>query len=375
MAVKTGANVWNESGFVALRGKRIGFIGNHTAVLADGTPTLAALSHSPGVTVAALFGPEHGAFGTIDDTVPDMVEPMTGLPINSLYGKHKKPTPEMLAGIDALVFEMQDIGARFYTYASTLGLCLEACVESNIPLIVLDRPNPITGRHCEGPIADSDRLSFTAYHTIPVRHGLTLGELARLYAAELHCGESVIVAPCDGLTRAMWFDETAIAWRNPSPAMKSLDAATLYPGVCLLEQTNFSVGRGTATPFELIGAPYVQSGPWLDALAALNLSGVSFAAESFRPTLRDYSGIQCHGVRITITDRQALNAVKLGIGLVTTLKTVAPEFESAGVLNLLANTKACSLIESGASVDEVTASWRGDLDTWETRRSTALIYE
>jgi uncharacterized protein YbbC (DUF1343 family) len=372
--VLTGAQVWHKDRFSHLSGLRIGFVGNHTAMITDGLSTLAALVDAPNVKVGALFGPEHGAFGTFDDNVPDLVEPLTGLPIYSLYGEHKKPTPERMAGLDALVFELQDIGARFYTYASTLGLCLEACVDACIPMIVLDRPNPITGTRFEGPLADEDRLSFTAFHRIPVRHGVTLGELARLYAYEKGFGEVVWVAPCEGWDRSQWFDETGVAWRNPSPAMRTLTAATLYPGVCLLEQTNFSVGRGTEAPFEIIGAPYVDSGSWLSALADMDIPGVAFAAASFTPTLRDFVGERCEGIRISIIDRDVVDAVRLGVALAVTLIATQPAFEPQGILNLLANKRAHDLLLGGADTDTVCASWSDDLAAWESRRRQALLY-
>ncbi len=374
MTTLTGAQGWHQDRFVALSGMRIGFVGNHTAVIADELSTLAALAEAPNVAIGALFGPEHGAFGTFDDNVPDLVEPLTGLPIFSLYGEHRKPTQERIAGLDALVFEIQDIGARFYTYASTLGLCLDTCHEAGIPLIVLDRPNPITGKHCEGPIADSDRLSFTAYHPIPIRHGLTLGELARLYAAEKGYGDTVRVAPCVGWKREQWFDETGVEWRDPSPAMRSLTAAVLYPGVCLLEQTNFSVGRGSEAPFEIIGAPYVDAKMWIEALDAEQLPGAAFSLTLFTPTLRDFAGEECHGVRISVTNREALDAVRVGIALAATLIATQPEFKPDGVLNLLANKRAHDLLTDGTSVDAICASWASDLDAWETRRKAALLY-
>lgn len=372
--VKTGAQAWARDGFAKLAGLSVGLVANQTAMVDDDTSTLAALARSGGVKLAALFGPEHGAFGTYDDNVPDLVEPVTGLPICSLYGDRRKPRTDDLAGLDALVFEMQDAGARFYTYASTLGLCLEACQAAGIPLIVLDRPNPITGIHCEGPLADLDRLSFTAYHPIPVRHGLTLGEMARLYAIEKGCEQSVIVAPCEGLARPMWFDQTGLAWRNPSPAMRSLSAATLYPGVCLLEQTNFSVGRGTAAPFEIAGAPYVDSERWLAALSREEIAGVAFAPVDFTPELREFAGQSCHGIRIRIVDRDRLDAVRLGIALITTLKATCAEFDPSGVIKLLANAVARTLILRGAGVDEICASWQHDLARWEQRAAPARLY-
>ena len=373
--VKTGADVFGQTIiFEVLSGRRIGFVGNQTALLSSGIPTLAALAATADVSIGALFAPEHGAFGTFDTDVPDQIEPATGLPIHSLYGDHKKPAAEWLASLDALVFEMQDIGARFYTYASTLGLCLEACTEADIELIVLDRPNPITGVHIEGPCADSDRLSFTAYHTIPVRHGLTLGEMAKLYAAEKGYGRRVIVAPCDGWRRAMWFDETGLKWTNPSPAMRNLRAATLYPGLCLLEQTNVALGRGTDLPFERIGAPYIDAGRFASAINAVAMAGVVATPDHFAPTLREFSGEECHGVRLSITDREAFNAVTLGLTLINVLMKLCPEYQVEKVINLVANKAIFDRIASGEAPKLVVQNWRADLETWQGRIAPHLIY-
>ncbi|MDR3708921.1 MAG: DUF1343 domain-containing protein [Capsulimonadaceae bacterium] len=375
MPVKTGAQAWYANGFAQLQGMRIGFVANQTATIDEGLSTLEALIAAPDIRVETLFGPEHGAFGSFDENVPDLVEPSTNLPIRSLYGTSRKPAPDDLTGLDALLFEMQDIGARFYTYASTLGLCLEACSERGIPLIVLDRPNPITGMHFEGPLADPERLSFTAYHTIPIRHGLTLGELAKLYAIEKHCEHALRVAACTGYTRQMWFDETGLPWRNPSPAMRNLEAATLYPGVCLLEQTNFSVGRGTDAPFQVAGAPYVKSEPWIAALERERLPGVQFEPCRFTPALREFAGEQCNGIRMAVTARDELDAVRLGVTLITTLRDVFPEkFDPSGAIKLLANQKTFDAIAGGRDAKAVCATWRDDLAAWESRRKPALLY-
>lgn len=353
---------------------RIGFVANQTAVLSDGTPTLKALVDAPGVTVAALFAPEHGAFGTFDADVPDQVEPLTGLPIRSLYGQERKPPAGDLAALDALVFEMQDIGARFYTYASTLGLCLEACAEAGIAFIVFDRPNPITGLHCEGPCADADRLSFTAYHTIPVRHGLTLGELARLYAAEKGFSDLVRVAPCIGWRRALWFDETGVPWINPSPAMRNLRAATLYPGLCLLEQTNISLGRGTDLPFERIGAPYIDAARLAEALGECETPGVAYEFDVFTPTLREFAGEECRGLRFTLTDRDVFNSVDLGINLIHSLLKSHDDFAPARVINLLANRAGCDRLLAGDPPKQVSDGWSAELDRWRDRIGPHLLY-
>lgn len=375
MRVLTGSTAWARERFQKLASMKIGFVANHSARLNDGTHTLQAML-STGVKVAALFAPEHGAFGVLDEeNIPDQVEPATGLPIFSLYGEHKKPPADRLKGLDALVFEIQDIGARFYTYSSTLGHCLEAAWEASIPIYILDRPNPITGSHCEGPLADPDLLSFVAYHPIPIRHGLTLGELGRLYCAEKGWGDTAQAVPCEGLRREMWWDETGVPWVNPSPAMRSLTAATLYPGVCLLEQTNISVGRGTDAPFERAGAPFVDSSRWLAAMRAQNLPGVAFAEDRFTPKLSKYAGEGCQGLRVAIADRNFLGSVRVGIALAATLRDLYGErFEIKGVQHLLVNAKAYNLLTAGADVDEIVDSWREEIAAWEERRQPYKLY-
>lgn len=373
--VLTGSTVWAREGFKKLEGLKIGFVANHTARLNDGTPTLLAMLNA-GVRVGALFAPEHGAFGALDDTVPDEIEPSTGLPIYSLYGDHKKPPAQRLTGLDALVFEIQDIGARFYTYSSTLGHCLEAASEAGIPVYILDRPNPITGYHCEGPLADADRLSFVAYHTVPIRHGLTLGELGRLYCAEKGWGETAQVVPCENWRRGMWFDQTGIPWVDPSPAMRSLAAATLYPGVCLLEQTNVSVGRGTEKPFEYAGAPFIDAAGWVHSLQQRGILGASFLGDRFTPALSKYKGEECFGLQITIADREQLQSVRLGVSLTVALRDLyGDQFKLQGVEHLLANREAFSLLAAGADTAEICESWHAGLAEWETRRKPHLLYD
>jgi uncharacterized protein YbbC (DUF1343 family) len=376
MHVETGSQCWRNNGYNEIDGMKIGLVTNHTAVCEDGVSTLHAILGQGNIEVAKLFAPEHGAFGSLDAHVPDTVDFQTNLPIISLFGDKKKPEKSDLVGLDALVFEMQDIGARFYTYASTLGLCLESCAVAGIPLIVLDRPNPITGSRFEGPPPDMSKLSFTAYHTIPIRHGLTLGELARLYALEKHMENSVWVAPCMGWRRKMWFDQTGLAWRNPSPAMRSLTAAALYPGVCLLEQTNISVGRGTEMPFEQIGAPWISAERWLRALRQRPVDGVRFEPTVFTPTLRDFADQECQGIRVVLEDRERLNAVQLGITLIVTLLHEFPtEFNPSGVQNLLASKRVYDRLIAGDHPDDIIHLWEPQLKHWEKRIQRVQLYD
>ena len=258
--VLNGIDVLERDGFKQLSGMRIGLVTNQTGRDRSGRQTIDVLIKSPKVKLVALFSPEHGIRGLADERVSDTKDEQTGLPIYSLYGESRRPKPEQLKGLDALVYDIQDVGARFYTYITTLGYVMEEAAKAKLPVFVLDRPNPINGVDVEGPPADADKLSFTAYHTIPVRHGLTVGELARLYNDERHIGCDLRVIRMENWQRVMWFDATGQTWVNPSPNMRSLTEAALYPGVALLEATNVSVGRGTETPFEVIGAPWLDGG-------------------------------------------------------------------------------------------------------------------
>ncbi|HEY6660679.1 MAG TPA: exo-beta-N-acetylmuramidase NamZ domain-containing protein, partial [Pyrinomonadaceae bacterium] len=281
--VLTGIDVLERDNFKQLAGMRIGLVTNHTGRDREGRQTIDVLSKAPDVKLVALFSPEHGVRGLADDNVSDAKDEATGLPIYSLYGETRRPKPEQLKDLDALVYDIQDVGVRFYTYISTLGYLLEEAAKANLPVFVLDRPNPIGGVDVEGPIADSDKLSFTSYHTIPTRHGLTIGELGQLFNRQRNIGADLRVIKMEGWRRSMWFDETNLAWINPSPNMRSLTEATLYPGVGLLETTNVSVGRGTDTPFEIVGAPWIQPDKLADYLNQRGLPGVRFVPVRFTP--------------------------------------------------------------------------------------------
>src|SRR2546423_2797484 len=281
--VLNGIDVLERDGVQEFQGMRVGLITNHTGRDRAGRQTIDVLREAPGVKLAALFSPEHGIRGQADEKVSDTVDEKTGLPIYSLYGETRRPRPEQLKNLDALVYDIQDVGARFYTYISTLGYALEESAKARIPVFVLDRPNPIGGTDVEGPVADADKLSFTAYHTIPVRHGMTVGELARLYNAQLKLGCDLRVVRMENWRRAMWFDATGQAWGEPPPHMPSLTEATLYPGVGLLETTNLSVGRGTDTPSELVAAPWLDGQQLAAYLNERHIAGVRFVPMRFNP--------------------------------------------------------------------------------------------
>src|SRR5437764_222581 len=298
--VLNGIDVLERDGFKELQGLRVGLITNHTGRDRAGRQTIDVLRGAPGVKLTALFSPEHGIRGQADEKVSDTVDEKTGLPIYSLYGETRRPRPEQLKNLDALVYDIQDVGARFYTYISTLGYALEEAAKARIPVFVLDRPNPIGGMDVEGPVADADKLSFTAYHTIPVRHGMTVGELAQLYNEQRKIGCDLHIVRMENWRRAMWFDAPGQVWVNPSPNMRSLTEATLYPGVGLLETTNLSVGRGTDTPFELVGAPWLDAQKLAAYLNGRALAGVRFVPARFTPRASAFKGEECGGINLIV---------------------------------------------------------------------------
>ncbi len=241
-----------------LAGLRVGLITNHSGIDSMGRRTVDLLHQAPGVKLVSIFSPEHGFFGNAEGKVSSMKEPFTGLPIYSLYGDVSRPTQKMLIGLDALVFDIQDAGARFYTYITTMGYAMEACAKKGIPFYVLDRPNPINASLVQGPILDSNLRSFTGYFPLPIRHGMTVGELAKMFNGEKKIGAKLHVVKMRGYERTHWYDETGLLWVSPSPNLRTLTEAILYPGVAMVEGSNVSVGRGTTTPFELLGAPWIN---------------------------------------------------------------------------------------------------------------------
>ncbi|MBV9848774.1 MAG: DUF1343 domain-containing protein [Armatimonadetes bacterium] len=373
--VLTGIDVLEREGFAPLRGRRVGLVTNHTGLARDGRTTIDVLHRAKEVELAALFGPEHGIRGEKDERVADGTDAKTGLPVYSLYGAREKPTPEQLRDVDTLVFDIQDIGCRFYTYISTLGNVMEAAGEQGLRVVVLDRPNPITGQHVEGPLADEDKLSFTAYHPLPVRHGMTVGELARLFHAERGLSCPLDVVPCEGWRRGDWYDATGLLWTDPSPNMRALMAAALYPGVGLLEMTNLSVGRGTDAPFELVGAPFMDAHALAAALNAERLPGVRCYPVRFTPRASRFAGESCGGVRLLVTDREALDAVRVGLTLAAVLRRLYPQdWQHGKLLTLLANQKVFDAVAAGADYRALVQIWDADLREFLARRARFLLY-
>jgi len=374
--VLTGIDVLKRDGFKQLAGMRVGLVTNQTGRDRAGHSTIDVLFKASGVKLVALFSPEHGIRGLADEKVSDTKDEQTGLPIYSLYGETRRPKPEQLKDLDALVYDIQDVGARFYTYISTLGNVIEEAAKAKLPVFILDRPNPINGVDVEGPLADADKLSFIAYHTIPVRHGMTIGELARLYNEERRFGADVRVIKMENWRRAMWLDATNLTWINPSPNMRSLTEATLYPGVGLLETTNVSVGRGTDTPFEVIGAPWLDGGKLANHLNTLNIPGVRFVPVRFTPNSSVFKNEACGGINIVVTDRSRFRSVPTGIEIAVALHRLFPaEWKIESYLRLLVNSDTLERLKRGNSAAEITQSWTSSLNDFRRRRAKFLLYD
>ncbi len=348
---------------------------NHTGRTRGGASTIDVLFRAPGVKLAKLFSPEHGIRGEVDAAVPDSTDEATGLPIVSLYGRNRKPMPRELEGIDVLVYDIQDIGARFYTYITTLGLVLEAAKDAGKTVLVLDRPNPIGGLEVSGPLRDDEFASFIAYHALPVRHGMTVGELARLYNAERKIGASLEVIACRGWSRGDLFYRTGLVWINPSPNMRSLTEAILYPGVGMLEATNLATGRGTDTPFERVAHPWIDPEPFAAALNDAKVEGARFVPSVFTPTQRQFAGVRCGGVHIIIDNWSGFDPIRLGITLAVQLRTLYPDqWKPEGMLRLMANRAAYQDILDGKPVEEILRRWDKDLTEFRTIRERYLLY-
>lgn len=373
--VLNGIDVLERDGFKQLAGLRIGLVTNHTGRNRRGRQTIDVLREAANVRLVALFAPEHGIRGALDDKVSDTKDEKTGLPIYSLYGESRRPKPEHLKELDALVFDIQDVGVRFYTYISTLGHVMEEAARARIPVFVLDRPNPIGGTEAQGPVADPDKLAFTSYHTIPVRHGMTIGELARLFNEERKINCDLRIVEMERWRRAMWFDATSQTWVNPSPNMRSLTQATLYPGVGLLETTNVSVGRGTDTPFEVVGAPWLDGQRLAAYLNERRLAGVRFVPVRFTPRASVFQGEECGGVNLFITDRAQFHPLKTGLEIAVALRKLYPaEWQVEKYLRLLANTDALDRLKRGESAEQIALAWQGRLEEFKRARARVLIY-
>jgi len=374
--VLNGIDVLRQQDFEPLSGKRVGLITNHTGLASDGTSTIDLLFHSRVCKLVALFSPEHGIRGNLDSAVRSSVDESTGLPVYSLYGETRRPTPEMLKDVDALVFDIQDIGARFYTYTTTMAYCMEEAARAGIPFYVLDRPNPVGGTRVEGPMLDRDKTSFVGYAPLPVRHGMTVGELARYFNAEQKLGADLHVIRMKGWLRPYYFWDTGQLWTDPSPNIRSALEAVLYPGVCLLEGTNVSVGRGTDRPFELLGAPWIEPRRLAAALRRANVPGAAFVPVCFTPRAHPYEGVRCGGVELVVTDPSRFPSVLLGLTLVSVLHRMYPaDFAMGNVMELLGNAEAMRGLKAGKPPQEILRAGGSELQKFMVQRGKALIYD
>jgi uncharacterized protein YbbC (DUF1343 family) len=374
--VQTGIDLLRAEAFAPLKGLRIGLLTNHTGKTRDGVATIDALADAPGVKLAALFSPEHGIRGILDAAVPSSRDEKTGLPIHSLYGATTHPTPEMLAGLDAVVIDLQEVGARFYTYITTMGYVMEAAAAHKIKVFVLDRPNPIGGVLIEGPALDPSAVGFTGYFPqMPVRHGMTMGEMARMFNAEKKIGADLTVVAMKNWRRDEWFDQTGLGWINPSPNMRNLYEAVMYPGIGAIEGTIVSVGRGTDTPFEQVGAPWVDGPKLSDELNARHLAGVRFYPVRFTPTSSKLSNQECQGVFIVVTERDAVRPVRVGLEIASALVKLFPDkFEIDAASRLFGSAANLTRIKASDDPAAVAASWSAAEAHWRLMRAKYLLY-
>jgi uncharacterized protein YbbC (DUF1343 family)/CubicO group peptidase (beta-lactamase class C family) len=396
-SVKNGIDVLEERGFDWLKAesppsannaeesgnhakKRIGLVTNQTGVDAQGQRTIDVLAQAPGVSLEAIFSPEHGVTGTLDTTdINNAKDAATGIPVYSVYGATdaaRRPPADVMGKLDAVVIDIQDAGVRFYTYETTLGYFLEAAAKAGIEMIVLDRPNPITGSFVQGPVADAGRESFTNYWMVPVRHGMTMGELAKMFNAERNINARLTVVPMEGWQRGDWFDSTGLEWVNPSPNLRSVTEAALYPGVALIEGTNVSVGRGTDTPFELVGAPWIKSKELAAYLNGRGISGVRFVPVTFTPSASAYSDQKCEGVNIILPERNGFDAPELGIELAAALHKLYPaDFKIEKMQDLLVNQSVYDALMTGRDPRRIAQDWQEELEKFQKVREKYLIYK
>jgi len=374
--VQTGLDVLESQKFAPLRGKHVGLITNHTGLDSQGRSTVDVLSHAAGVQLIALFSPEHGLAGRNDEKITSAKDPATGLPVHSLYGETLRPTDEMLKGIDALVFDVQDAGVRFYTYTATMAYCMEEAAKRQIAFFVLDRPNPLGGEIVEGPMLDADKTNFVGYFPLPVRYGLTIGELAQLFNAENHIGVDLHVIAMKNWHRNYFFESTGIKWIPPSPNLRTTKGSILYPGIEILQNAGVSVGRGTQTPFEEFGAPWLNGDDVASALNGRHLPGLHFTAQPFIPIVGLYSGERCGGVAVRITERGAVRSMRMGLEIAMTLHRLYPQqFDPEKLLLLIGNSDTIQQLQAGVAPETIVASWSAALSTFDQIRRKYFLYK
>ena len=374
--VQVGLDVLEFEKFAPLRGKHVGLITNHTGLDAQGRSTVDLLTHAPGVQLVALFSPEHGLAGNNDERVASTKDAATGLPIYSLYAETRRPTDAMLQGIDTLVFDVQDAGVRFYTYTTTMAYCMEEAAKHNIAFYVLDRPNPLGGEIVEGPILDADKTSFTGYYPLPVRYGLTIGELAQFLNTENHINCELHVVAMKNWHRNYFYESTGSRWVPPSPNLRTLKGSILYPGLEILQSAGVSVGRGTEAPFEEFGAPWINGDEVAAELNARHLPGLRFTGQPFIPVVGLYGGQRCGGVAVRVTDKQAVRSMSMGIEIAAILKKLYPtNFDPAKLLFLVANADTIRQLQEGTSPEQIIASWSNQLNDFDILRRKYYLYK
>ena len=374
--VLAGIDVLAAENFARLRGKRVGLLTNQTGRSRDGASTIDLIAKAPGVTLAALFSPEHGIRGQADEKVASSRDEQTGVVIHSLYGEAQRPSSAMLDGLDVIVVDLQDVGVRFYSYPVAVAYVLEEAVKRQLPVVVLDRPNPVDGFDVEGPAQDAGGNRYVGYLPMPIRHGLTIGELVRLFNGEAQIGADLTIVAMKNWRRDDWFDDTGLAWVNPSPNLRNMVAATVYPGVGAIEGTNVSVGRGTDTPFEQIGAPWIDGPALAAALNASALPGIRFYPVSFTPAAgQKLGGEICHGVFLIVTDRDRLRPVRVGLQIASTLsKMYGEQFRLEDAATLFGPKAMLEKIRAGADPAAIAASWAADQAKWRLTRAKYLLY-
>jgi len=371
----TGIDILEQENFAPLQGKRIGLITNQTGIDRQGRRTIDVLNRAPGVKLAAIFTPEHGLFGRLDQRIGNSKDPSTGLPVYSLYGQTLRPTDRDLRGLDALVYDIQDAGVRFYTFTTTMAYCMEAAARHHIPFYVLDRPDPLGGKMIEGPMLDADRLSFTGYFPEPVVYGMTIGELAKMYNAENHIGADLQVVPMQNWHREDTFDQTGLEWIAPSPNLRTVSQTLLYPGIEILQAGGVSVGRGTDTPFKILGAPYIHGRELAEALNHEFIPGVRFVPTFFSPTSGLYKGEGCQGVELLVTDRSSLSPMLTGIEIVATLHKLYPDnFQLGRIIQLVGSRSTLEQLERGDAPSRIVLGWEDAIKKFRAMRNKYLIY-
>ena len=373
--VQPGIEVLAAEGFASLKGKNVGVITNQTGIDAAGRSTLSRLCQAPGVKVRAIFSPEHGLYGNLDEKVSSCTDPASGLPVYSLYGKTLKPSAQMLRGLDALVYDIQDVGCRYYTYITTMAYAMEAAAAANLDFYVLDRPDPITAAAVQGPVLDPGLKSFIGYFPLPLRYGMTAGELAQLFNKERGIGARLHVVKMAGYHRSAWFDQTGLPWVNPSPNLRSLTQAILYPATGLVESANLSVGRGTPTPFEVVGAPWISGARLADYLSKRQLQGIAFEPVTFVPAASPYRGQRCQGVRLRVVDRNALDSPALGLELASALTHLYPgQFHLGNTLGMVGSRQVLQALQCHEDPREIERRYQPGLQAFLRLRAKYLLY-